>query len=399
MTVAPGPGCDIRRVVLAPSAYHPSLGGVEELTSKLAQALRDRGITPSVSTMRWPKDLPRTETVEGIDVHRHLFRAHEGGPRRVAIATATTPIVLTALAAELHRAAPDVLHIQCVSQAAWYQPRVAGLLRIPLVVTLQGELGMDATHVFDRSARLRTSLRSILLTADAVTACSAHTLREAEEWLGQPLGDRARVVYNGVDVDEIRRAGPHPHPHPYVFALGRHVPQKGFDVPIDAFARLPALPDGPVDLVIAGEGSESDSLRDQADRLGVGPRTHLVGRTSRDETAAWLRGAAAFALPSRHEPFGIVNLEAMAAGTPVIASAVGGVPEFVDNDVSGLLVEPGNPGQLAQALASVLTEPALRERLAAAGSRQAERFRWDRLVDEYLDVYRDAMARRHRTAT
>jgi len=71
----------------------------------------------------------------------------------------------------------------------------------------------------------------------------------------------------------------------------------------------------------------------------------------------------------------------------------------VDDDVSGLLVEPGNPGQLAQALASVLTEPALRERLAAAGSRQAERFRWDRLVDEYLDVYRDAMARRHRTAT
>ncbi len=117
------PDADICRIVLAPSAYAPSLGGVEELTAKLARTLEDRGVSASVSTMRWPKTLPRKELVDGIEVHRHLFRSHEGGARRVAIATATTPLVFTSLVSELRRAAPDVVHIQCVSQAAWYQQR------------------------------------------------------------------------------------------------------------------------------------------------------------------------------------------------------------------------------------------------------------------------------------
>ena len=81
----------------------------------------------------------------------------------------------------------------------------ARLLSIPMVVSLQGELSMDATQVYERSPRLRRLLRSLLREAPAVTACSEHTLREAEAWSGVELGSRGRVVHNGVSLEEFRR--------------------------------------------------------------------------------------------------------------------------------------------------------------------------------------------------
>ena len=94
---------------------------------------------------------------------------------------------------------------------------------------------MDATDVFGGAGICApcASLHDLLEHADMVTACSAATLHEAEQWYGRPLGNRGRVIYNGVDVDEFQIAEPISHPRQYVFAIGRHVRQKGFNVLID----------------------------------------------------------------------------------------------------------------------------------------------------------------------
>ena len=381
------------------SSFHPHVGGVEEMVRQLTRAQTAAGAHPIVHTMRWPRDLPARESWEGIDIRRHSYRVPEGSTRRVLPAVVGNPMVLGDVVRQLRADRADLVHVQCVSSGSWFAYRAARMLGLPVVVTLHGELTMDADRIYERSPLLRHTLRMLLADADAVTACSQATLTEAEEWAGRALRDRGRVVHNGVDLDEF--AGPEsdrePGARPFALAIGRLVRQKGFDVLLDAFAALVADPGFEWDVVIAGDGPERGALGAQADRLGVGERVRFAGRTDRAETVDLFRRAEVFVLPSRVEPFGIVNLEAMAAGTPLVASRVGGVPEIVDDGVTGLLVEPGDADDLAAALRRVHGAPQLRAQLATAGHAEVVGRGWPSVEQRYRDVYGAArLARRSR---
>ena len=387
-----------QRIAIAASSYAPHKGGVEELVRQLAIEQRSEGGEPLVMTMRWPKSLPSTEVIEGTRVRRFLYRSPEGGIKRRAIALAALPVTVASVALELRRSKAQVVHIQCVSSAAWFVGTAARILRLPLVVTMQGELTMDATGIYERSAFLRWTLRGLLRRADAVTACSGATLREAEEWAGIDLGSRGSVIYNGVRLSDFAAGEPATRDRPYVLAVGRHVEQKGFDVLLDAYALL--LGDGGFewDLVLAGDGPEHSTLREMADALEIADRVAFLGATDRSITADLFKGCAVFVLPSRHEPFGIVNLEAMAAGKPVVATAVGGVPEFVIEDESGLLVRPEDPIGLAESIRWFHDHP---DSAAAFGHRarlRAEQFDWSKISAQYNELYRSVSGRSRRVA-
>jgi glycogen(starch) synthase len=385
----------IRRVTIAASSFAPHKGGVEELVAQLAEQQRSEGGEPRVFTMRWPKDLPAAETIAGIPVRRFLYRAPEGRPRQRLLARATRSRTVAAIATELRQARAELVHIQCVSSGAWFVEQATRQVGLPLVVTLQGELTMDATGVYDRSPFLRATLRHLLETADAVTACSRATLEEAEAWAQTDLGARGSVVYNGVRLADFDRVEATRRARPYVLAVGRHVRQKGFDVLLEAFALLCERPGFDWDLVLAGDGPEHTDLAGRVQHLGIGTRVELVGATERARTAELFKGCAAFVLPSRHEPFGIVNLEAMAAARPVVASAVGGVPEFVEDGATGLLVPPEDSAALATAIGRLHEAPDLAAALGRRGRQRADAFDWVRISDQYHDVYERA-ARRQR---
>ena len=183
-----------------------------------------------------------------------------------------------------------------------------------------------------------------------------------------------------------------------VLCVARIDPQKGQDVLLRAIAAL-GRPDVHVALVgpvtVAGF---DQSLRGIAEEAGLTGRVHRLGslRFSDPDLAAVYRAADVFALPSRHEPFGIVLLEAWAASRPVVASRVGGVPDFVTDGATGLLVPPEDPRALAAALGRALSEPGLAESLAAAGHREArDRYDWRAVARRVLSIYDDAV-RDHR---
>jgi glycogen(starch) synthase len=382
----------IRRVAVAASSYAPHKGGVEELVRQLVHEQSANGDTPIVFTMRWPKDLPAAEDIEGIPVRRYIYRFPEGRPSRRAYARVTTPFVVAAIASELRRSKVELVHIQCVSSGAWFVNRAARRVGIPVVATLQGELTMDATQVYERSPRLRSTLRELLRTADAVTGCSGQTLAEAEQWADIDLGDRGSVVFNGVRVADFRSVAPFDWPRPYVFGIGRLVHQKGFDVLLDAFARLVVEVPTDLDLILAGDGVERSALESRAASLGLGERVRFLGATDRDRTVALFRGCEVFVLPSRHEPFGIVNLEAMASARPVVASAVGGVPEFITDGETGLLVPAEDSAALCDALRRIVTDPSLAQGLATRARLRADEFDWSAIDAQYQSVYRRAIA-------
>lgn len=215
--------------------------------------------------------------------------------------------------------------------------------------------------------------------------------------LGVPA-DRVSVVPCGVDTDHFRPDGPvlrRGRRH-RVVTVGRLVPRKGYDTVIQALAQLPDT-----ELLIAGgpraaelgRHPEAARLRDGAEEAGVADRVRLVGRVSRAGMPALIRSADVVACVPWYEPFGMVPLEAMACGVPVVASAVGGLTDTVLPGVNGALVPPRAPAGLAAALGSILSDRDLRVRLGRAGRERATAgYGWDRIAARTVAVYRCAGA-------
>lgn len=195
------------------------------------------------------------------------------------------------------------------------------------------------------------------------------------------IGGEYTVLFNGVDIETFASAEPWPTSGPTIFFCGRHEERKGLDVLIDAMGRL-----GPdVRLWIGSSGPDTERLRalTRSD-----PRIEWLGRLSDAEKASRLRGADVFCAPSLHgESFGVVLVEAMAAGTAVVASSLDGYRNVATDGVDAVLVEPGDAAALAAALEQVLTDRPLAETLVAAGTRRARDFSMVTLADRYVEIY------------
>jgi glycosyltransferase involved in cell wall biosynthesis len=184
----------------------------------------------------------------------------------------------------------------------------------------------------------------------------------------------------------VARAGDgHANRRRVVFA-GRLVRPKGAHVLIRAARDLD------VELVVCGEGREAPALRALARRLGIESRVAFRGWLDAQDLAGELADASVVAIPSLWpEPFGLVGIEALAAGRPVVASATGGVSDWLQDGVSGLLVRPGDARALARALGELLSDPERQRAMGAAGrSAVAERFSRERHVATLAESYRAA---------
>jgi D-inositol-3-phosphate glycosyltransferase len=179
-----------------------------------------------------------------------------------------------------------------------------------------------------------------------------------------------------------------------LLSVGRLVPRKGYDIVIEALTRLPET-----ELLIAGGGDatpepEHDRLAAVAERLGVADRVRLIGQIARTDMPALLRSADLVVCSPWYEPFGIVPLEAMACGVPVVASAVGGMLDTVVDSVTGALVPPRDPVALAEAVGPLLESPSRRAELASAGlERVRRRYSWDRVAADTAAVYQQNVGR------
>jgi phosphatidylinositol alpha-1,6-mannosyltransferase len=234
----------------------------------------------------------------------------------------------------------------------------------------------------------------VLDGAAGVLAAGSYPADEAARAAGRPLA--GLVIPPGVDVDRFRpsdhaaaRAATRrrfglPEEAPLVLGVSRLVPRKGFDVLIDAVARLDRVLSSPpaggaVHLALAGSGRDRARLARRAARAGLAGRFHLLGRVPDDDLAAVYGAADVFAMCCRErwggleaEGFGIVFLEAAACGVPAVAGRSGGASEAVDDGTTGFVVDPRDAGAVAGAVGRLLTEPALRRTMGAAARARVE---------------------------
>jgi phosphatidylinositol alpha-mannosyltransferase len=239
--------------------------------------------------------------------------------------------------------------------------------------------GTSASYRFLGSALtrlIRRIDRKVVVSKDALALVQSH------------LGGDYDVLFNGVELDAIRSSEPWtPGPgeaagRPAIFFCGRHEERKGLRVLVDAVRRA----DLDVDVWIGSDGPDTAELKEST--AGDG-RFHWLGRVTDDEKFSRLRAADVFCAPSLHgESFGVVLIEAMAAGTTVVASSLDGYRNVATSEVDSLLVEPGDVDALGDALVRVIADGDLSQRLRAAGDARAEEFAMTSLADRYLDIYR-----------
>jgi phosphatidylinositol alpha-mannosyltransferase len=195
------------------------------------------------------------------------------------------------------------------------------------------------------------------------------------------LGGTYELVFNGIEVERFAKATPWPTEGPTILFLGRHEPRKGLAVLLEAMAELP----GEVRLWVASDGPETARLQTAT---SGDPRIEWLGRLDDGDKARRLRAADVFCAPSLHgESFGVVLLEAMAAGAPIVASDLPGYRNVARPGVEALLVPPGDALALAAALGEVLTSVGCAEALVAAGEARADALSMDRLAERYLELY------------
>jgi len=294
----------------------------------------------------------------------------------------------------------DVIH------AHWLLPNgPVGLLASkmsgrPLVITLHG----SDTYLAKRNRGLRWLGRRCVEGASVVTACSPDLAEDALS-LGARKGS-VRVIPWGADPNRFGHGDPSvwrrrldiPSERPVIVAVGRMVAKKGFSFLVDAFAKVSAIHQDAV-LVIGGDGPERDGLIARAAAKGLAGRVHFPGRIPWEAMPDFLAMADVVAVPSVRDSEGnqdglpTVALEAMAAGKPLVASDLAGLPMVVEHGVTGMLAPSGDAGALAAALIDLLGNPSLRCAFGRAARRRVEEtLNWDAVARAYEAVYREALA-------
>ncbi len=376
-------------------------GGQNVHVATLSTALARRGAEIVVHTRRDDPDLPpRVPVAPGVVVE-HV----DAGPPRPVPKDELLPYMRD-FAVELGRSwrarPPDVVHAHF-----WMSGRAslaaARPLGLPVVQTFHALGVVKRRHQGDKDTspppRLREERRLAREADHIVATCSDEVFELLRLGADQR---RISVVPCGVDLERFRPDGPvaeRDPRRPRLLVVSRLVERKGIDDAITAMAELASR--WAPELLVAGgpppekldADPEAQRLAALAERLGVRDRVELLGRVEHQQVPALLRSADVVVCTPWYEPFGIVPLEAMACGVPVVASAVGGLVDTVVDGRTGLHVPPRRPDLLAEALRSLLADPARLRSFGQAGVRRVRRrYGWDRIARSTLEAYAAASA-------
>ncbi len=377
------------KIALFPSAFFPHFGGVEELSRQLALTLKSKGHEVLVITNQWPRSLSVVDMVSDLPVQRYPFRTFEGSIKQRIMCLLTRSRIQRDLENLLAASHIDVIHVQCLSSNMWYALTAGIRLGIPVVLTAQGELTMDAAGIYQKRTFVNRNLRHFLQKADWVTGCSRRTLEDVFDHVSMPLSAASSVVWNGVNTHEFAEAVPFEHTCPYILAIGRVVPQKGFDILLAALATLGA--DAP-NLVLVGDGPELSNLQKQCSAAGLNQKVAFFGKADRSQVPSLFRGSRYVILPSNaDEGLPVVTAEASAAGKAIIATDVGGVTDIVAHNSTGLVIPRNDVHALAEAIRTYEANPNLVETHAQNNLIRSQEFDWSVLTDKYVNVYRQVL--------
>jgi len=349
------------RICIPNPLFHPFKGGIENHVRAIGKRL-SRNHQVQIITGR----LPGTESfsvVDGMEVYRLPSRF---------LAVYSPPASFTrGVREKIAELKPDVIHLHNRWSPEYARAAASFLGRIPLVLTWHNDYGEGVGWQRPLSQLNDWRFMSRIAVRSTATICISKYVKG--RLLRRGMREEAlQVIYNGVEAKK-----PSDHEEDFILYVGRLVGTKGLDVLAKAMERID------VKLLACGEGPLSKTLQ------GV-PNVELLGHVDEETKNDLLRRCKFLVLPSRMESFGLVLLEAMAVGKPVVATRVGGMPEVVGD--GGILVDPGDAADLAGAMNEMLSDPSLRRKLGRKAWRRARLLSWDKAASSVERVYEQAIS-------
>jgi len=378
--------------------YPPRIiGGIAPHVYDLSNALAELGTEVIVITCDFP-GAPDRERVGNIDIHR--VDSYRSPTPDFASWTFTMNSNLQRYAAELLASGekPEIIHAHdwLVAEAAI---GLKHMFRIPMVATIHStEYGRrDGIHTAYQRMIHETE---VWLTREAwrIICCSNYMASRVNTVLGTPR-ENIVTIPNGVDVgkfaqpfdkEAFRRKYAAPS-EKLILYVGRMVHEKGPSVLVEAAYRVLRSIDAK--FILVGDGYLKDPLARKVWSDGLGNKFHFTGFLDDPEVKLLYRTADVCVVPSLYEPFGIVCLEAMAAGTPVVVSDVGGLSEIIQHDRNGVTVYPGASNSLAWGILRVLTDKAFADRMALEALKDVkDLYSWDAIARRTQEFYEDVLS-------
>jgi glycosyltransferase involved in cell wall biosynthesis len=374
------------------------IGGIAPHVYNLSINLVKLGVEVHVVTCDFP-NTPEYEVVEGVEVHR--FDSYN-------LPTPDFAAWVQLMNLNMQRAATQIIKSKqgssIIIHAHDWLAAKAGiglkhLNRVPLVSTIHATEYGRRGGVFSDYNRMIHEIEVWLGSESKRVICCSHFMAEqVNKVLGVPY-EKIRVIPNGIDpaiftnlkgVGEVRSRFAE-RGEKLVLFVGRLVVEKGVHVLLDAIPKV--LQKVEAKFVIAGDGYLRSEVVKRVAERGLGGKVHVTGYLDTDTIRRLFLAADVCVIPSLYEPFGIVALEAMAAGCPVVASDTGGLSEIVEHEKTGVKVYPNNPDSLAWGILRVLESKDLVERLKKNMREKVEReYRWSTIAQATKAVYQEALS-------
>jgi glycosyltransferase involved in cell wall biosynthesis len=386
------------RVCFISPSYFPEIGGTEIAIHELGKRLVNKGCEINLITPA-PDGTSRYEQESGMHIHSVFIPAEIllMNPQHYYGRLFPPPITQMSILKKVMKSNKekefDILHqfhVFYLGAASVFAKKV---LRKPLVTSLMGWDTYDPIHPLSKF--LDPYLAHIMNSSDVVVSPVERTIIHAKH---QGCKKEIKIIPHGVDTMRFnvnvngsiqRKKLGVEKDDIVVLSVQRLFQRKGMEYLV--YAIPTAIRENPhMKFVIIGEGPEKAKLKELAKTLKVNERIIFLGFVSSEELPKYYAACDVFALPSLYEQFGIVLAEAMACGKPVVSTEVGAIPEVVENGKTGLLAEPKNPKQFAEALLKLASDENLRRKMGEEGRKKVEKeYDWDIIAEKYLEEYKN----------